>query len=104
MLTVKCWIRWWRRNKLRQTCVDLCSGVVLQVLFHPKQLMLVTSGDDADVRVWDLVNKTCVAVLKVLLSSLSMNLMHLLVQLWCRQCCNPHSLASPAAVCYHHAY
>lgn len=42
-----------------------CSGVVLQVLFIPKQLMLVTSGDDSDVRVWDLVNKSCVAVLKV---------------------------------------
>lgn len=43
----------------------MCSGVVLQVLFIPKQLMLVTAGDDADVRVWDLVNKSCVAVLKV---------------------------------------
>ena len=42
-----------------------CSGVVLQVLFIPKQLMLVTSGDDSDVRIWDLVNKSCVAVLKV---------------------------------------
>lgn len=43
-----------------------CSGVVMQALFHPKQLMLVTSGDDTDVRVWDLVTKSCVAVLKVL--------------------------------------
>ena len=42
-----------------------CSGVVLQVVFQPKQLMLVTSGDDADLRVWDLVSKSCVAVLKV---------------------------------------
>ena len=44
---------------------SFCSGVVLQVLFHPKQLTLVTAGDDADVRVWDLVSKSCVAVLKV---------------------------------------
>ena len=39
-------------------------------MFHPKQLMLVTSGDDSDVRVWDLVNKSSVAVLKVLLTAL----------------------------------
>ncbi len=38
-------------------------------MFHPKQLMLVTSGDDSDVRVWDLVSKSCVAVLKVLLTA-----------------------------------
>ena len=49
----------------RHVCFFSCSGVVLQVLFHPKQLTLVTSGDDADVRVWDLVNKSCIAVLKV---------------------------------------
>jgi WD40 repeat protein len=57
----------------QQHCVNVlfavCSGVVLQVLFHPKQLMLVTSGDDSDVRVWDLVSKSCVAVLKVLLTA-----------------------------------
>ncbi len=40
-------------------------GVVLRVMFHPKQLMLVTAGEDAEVRVWDLVDKSCVAVLKV---------------------------------------
>ncbi len=32
--------------------------------------MLVTSGDDSDVRVWDLVSKSCVAVLKVLLTAI----------------------------------
>lgn len=48
-----------------QICSVVCSGVVLQVLFQAKQLTLVTSGDDADVRVWDLVSKSCVAVLKV---------------------------------------
>lgn len=39
----------------------LCSGVVLRVLFHPKQLMLVSAGDDAEVRVWDLVTRSCAA-------------------------------------------
>ena len=40
-------------------------AVVLRVLFHPKQLMLVSAGEDAEVRVWDLVDKSCVATLKV---------------------------------------
>lgn len=46
-------------------CVDQCRGVVLSVVFQPKQLTLVSGSDDADVRVWDLVTKSCVAVLKV---------------------------------------
>ncbi len=41
------------------------SGVVLRVLFHPKQLMLFSGGDDSEVRVWDLVEKNCTATLKV---------------------------------------
>ena len=36
-----------------------------RVLFHPKQLTVVSGGDDAEVRVWDLVTKTCTATLKV---------------------------------------
>ncbi len=28
--------------------------------------MLITAGDDAEVRVWDLVTKACIATLKVL--------------------------------------
>lgn len=40
-------------------------GVVFSVLFHPKQLTVVSGGDDAEVRVWDLVDKSCIAVLKV---------------------------------------
>lgn len=57
------------QQKYLSVLCAVCSGVVLQVLFHPKQLMLVTSGDDSDVRVWDLVSKSCVAVLKVLLTA-----------------------------------
>lgn len=32
---------------------------MLRVLFHPKQLLLFSSSDDGDVRVWDLVTKSC---------------------------------------------
>lgn len=38
--------------------------MVLKVLFHPKQLMLFSGGDDSMVNVWDLVDKSCVATLK----------------------------------------
>lgn len=37
---------------------------MLRVLFHPKQLMLYSAGDDTDVRVWDLVTKSCTVTLK----------------------------------------
>lgn len=37
---------------------------MLRVVFHPKQLMLISAGEDAEVRVWDLVDKSCVATLK----------------------------------------
>jgi WD40 repeat protein len=47
------------------TVLCVCSGVVLRLLFHPKQLLLVSGGDDGEVRVWDLVDKACVAHLKV---------------------------------------
>ena len=40
-------------------------GVVFRVVFHPKQLMVISGGDDSDVRIWDLVTKTCPATLKV---------------------------------------
>lgn len=40
-------------------------GLVLQVAFSPRELRLVTAGDDSEVRVWDLTKKACVATLKV---------------------------------------
>ena len=47
-------------------CLRLLAnrGVVLRVAFHPKQLMLISAGEDAELRVWDLVDKSCVATLK----------------------------------------
>lgn len=42
----------------------LCSGIVLRVLFHPKQLLLFSSCDSGEVRVWDLVTKSCMHSLK----------------------------------------
>ena len=38
---------------------------MLQVAFSPRELRLVTAGDDSEVRVWDLTKKACVATLKV---------------------------------------
>ena len=38
---------------------------MLQVAFSPRELKLVTAGDDSEVRIWDLTKKTCVATLKV---------------------------------------
>ena len=42
-----------------------CRGVVQRCMFQPQQLMLITASEDTEVRVWDLVAKSCVAVLKV---------------------------------------
>ena len=33
--------------------------------FSPRELKVVTAGDDSEVRVWDLTKKACVATLKV---------------------------------------
>ena len=38
---------------------------MLQVAFSPRELKLFTAGDDAEVRVWDLTKKACIATLKV---------------------------------------
>jgi len=35
-----------------------CRGIVLKVLFHPKQLLLFSSCDAGEVRVWDLVSQS----------------------------------------------
>ena len=40
------------------------SHLVSSHAFPPK-LMLFSSGDDAEVRMWDLVDKTCTATFKV---------------------------------------
>lgn len=37
---------------------------MLKVLFHPKQLLLFSACDDGEVRIWDLVTKSCVHSLK----------------------------------------
>ena len=42
-----------------------CRGLVLQAVFSPRELKLVTAGEDAEVRVWDLTKKACIATLKV---------------------------------------
>ena len=51
----------WSRDHLPPRC----RGVVFKVMFHPKQLMVISAGDDAEVRVWDLITKSCAATLKV---------------------------------------
>jgi len=35
------------------------------VAFSPRELKLVTAGDDSEVRIWDLTKKACIATLKV---------------------------------------
>ena len=51
-------------NALTCSCA-LHRGLVLQVAFSPRELKLVTAGDDSEVRIWDLTKKACVATLKV---------------------------------------
>ena len=41
--------------------------MVTRVLFHTKELLLVTASEDGDVRLWDLVGQACIATLKVTL-------------------------------------
>ena len=44
---------------------DRCRGVVFSVLFQPRQMTVISGADDAEVRLWDLVDKSCITVLKV---------------------------------------
>ncbi len=44
---------------------------MLCCIFHPTQLLLATGGDDSQVRVWDLVSKTCVATLQAHFSAVT---------------------------------
>lgn len=44
---------------------------MLCCVFHPTQLLLATGGDDSQVRVWDLVAKTCVATLQAHFSAVT---------------------------------
>lgn len=39
--------------------------MVFSVLFQPRQLTVVSGSEDGEVRVWDLVTKSCVHVLRV---------------------------------------
>jgi U3 small nucleolar RNA-associated protein 13 len=41
-----------------------CSGIVLCCTFHSQELLLFTGGDDSQVRIWDLVAKSCIATLQ----------------------------------------
>ena len=71
-----------------------CSGVVFTVLFHPKDLMLFSGGEDSDVRVWDLNTKSCVATLKVSPGLPVLLQAHLLASstqaCWLCKCCHVH--------------
>ena len=46
-------------------------GVVLCCIFHPSQLLLVSGGDDSQIKIWDLISKTCVATLQAHFSAVT---------------------------------
>ena len=48
-----------------------CRGVVLCCIFHPSQLLLVSGGDDSQIKIWDLISKTCVATLQAHFSAVT---------------------------------
>jgi U3 small nucleolar RNA-associated protein 13 len=45
--------------------------VVLSCIFHPSQLLLVSGGDDSQIKIWDLISKTCVATLQAHFSAVT---------------------------------
>ena len=53
------------RRNARADAIRLARAVVTRVLFHTKELLLVTASEDGDVRLWDLVGQACIATLKV---------------------------------------
>ena len=49
----------------------ISRGVVLCCIFHPSQLLLVSGGDDLQIKIWDLISKTCVATLQAHFSAVT---------------------------------
>jgi len=68
------------------SCYYCCSGIVLRVLFHPRQLMLFSSCDQGEVRVWDLVTKAPAFKSMAKVSVFSTNHQQTLQLLWCLDC------------------
>ncbi len=48
-----------------------CRGIVLCCIFHPSQLLLISGGDDSQIKIWDLISKTCVATLQAHFSAVT---------------------------------
>lgn len=44
---------------------------MLSCIFHPSQLLLVSGGDDSQIKIWDLISKTCVATLQAHFSAVT---------------------------------
>lgn len=55
-------IKLWRMNDSKAWEVDTCRGHynnVSCVLFHPRQELLLSNGEDRSIRVWDMAKRTC---------------------------------------------
>lgn len=48
-----------------------CRGIVLCCIFHPSQLLLISGGDDSQIKIWDLISKSCVATLQAHFSAVT---------------------------------
>lgn len=44
---------------------------MLCCIFHPSQLLLISGGDDSQIKIWDLISKTCVATLQAHFSAVT---------------------------------
>ena len=75
--------------------------MVLRVLFHPKQLTVISAGDEGEVRVWDLVTKACTmgeCALRALRGIVcTCRLWRLLLHTCC--CCYGARVWTPRALC-----